>query len=57
MVMIYANYGENENFCQIYLPDKVNDEQLNIYNRWNTEDGLMEVHYLEKGPNYYIEET
>lgn len=31
MVMIYVNYGEEENFCQLYLPDKLNDEQLNIY--------------------------
>jgi hypothetical protein len=31
MVMIYVNYGEEDNFCQLYLPDKVNDEQLNVY--------------------------
>ena len=31
IVMIYVNYGEEENFCQLYLPDKVKDEQLKVY--------------------------
>ena len=45
VVMIYVNYGPEDNFCQLYLPENLTEAQLDTYkNKYENELNNVSVY-------------